>query len=57
MRGHVYASYSESGEEFFRAGKSLKTNTELVKDFERKQISEEMSEILNAISLSGIETK
>jgi glycosyltransferase involved in cell wall biosynthesis len=50
-------SYSESGEEFFRAGKSLKTNTELVKDFERKQISEEMSEILNAISLSGIETK
>ncbi len=45
----IMFNYDESGEEFFNNYKKLKTEPSYVVKFDRKRISEELSEILDAI--------
>jgi len=42
-------NYSESGKEFFENSDNLKTDLEMVRTFDRKNISQKLSEILNNI--------
>lgn len=46
----IIFSYDESGEEFFRKSQLFKIELDIVRKFERKRISEEMSRILKNIS-------
>jgi len=48
-------NYSESGNEFFKTCNSFSTKTEIVKEFERKWITKELSVILDSIIKSGTE--
>lgn len=44
-------NYSESGEEFFNKSKSFKTDLEIIRKFERKEIAESFSSVLNKASV------